>query len=179
MPGGAPHRNCWGFMNRMVRPVSKPGNNQQVVYKWHKREHAIKVQWIAIPNALVAFLHGPYEGKRHDSGILCESGFVKFLEEYSISPNGEVMCKYGDSAYPFRPQLQAPFRGANITTDEQLWNMRKGSCTISVEWLLGDIPDYFNFIDFRMNPKGQVGSVRKCALFARKCLHGSLTSGYF
>ena len=119
---GAPRKNCWGFVDGTVQPVSRPGNNQQVLYNGHKRMYAIQFQSIATPDGLVAFLQGPYKGKRHDSGILRESRFVCLLEEFSISPNGEVMCIYGDSAYLFRPQLQAPFKGANITADEQLRN---------------------------------------------------------
>ena len=43
------------------------------------------------------------------------------------------MCIYGDPAYPLRPQLQAPFKGANLPGDQQLWNSRMSSVRISVE----------------------------------------------
>ena len=41
---GAPLPNCWGFMDGTVRPVSRPGKNQRVLYNGHKRVHAIKFQ---------------------------------------------------------------------------------------------------------------------------------------
>ena len=43
--------------------------------------HAIKFQSVATSDGLVALLHGPYEGKRHDSGILQESGLLRDLEQ--------------------------------------------------------------------------------------------------
>ena len=149
---GAPLTNCWGFVDGTVRPISRPGRNQRVLYNGHKRVHAIKFQSVATPDGLVAFLHGPYEGKRHDSGILRESGLLHLLEEHSISEAGDVMCIYGDTAYPLRPQLQAPFKGAQLTANEHLWNSRMSSCRVSVEWLFGDIVNYFKFIDFKKKP---------------------------
>ena len=168
---GGPRKNCWGFIDGTGQPVPRPGNNQQILYNGHKKVYAIKFQSIITPDIQVAFLHGPYKGKRHGSGILCESSFVCLLEEFSSSPNGEVMCICGDSAYLFRPQLQVPFKGANITADEQLWNMRMSSCRISVEWLFGDIANYFKFIDFKKNLKVQLSSVGKMysLYFTEKC----------
>ena len=98
-------QNCWGFIDGTVRPISRPGRNQRVVYNEHKRVHAIKFQSVATPDGLVGLLHGPYEGKRHDSGILRESGLIQELEHHSVSPDGQVMCIYGDPAYPLRQQL--------------------------------------------------------------------------
>ena len=65
-----PLQNCWGFVDGTVRPISRPDQGQRVVHNGHKRVHAIKFQSVATPDRLVAFLHGPYKGKRHDSGIL-------------------------------------------------------------------------------------------------------------
>lgn len=182
---GAPLTNCWGFVDGTVRPISRPGNNQRMLYNGHKRVHAIKFQSVATPDGLVAFLHGPYEGRRHDSGILRESGLMNMLQEHSVSQNGEVMCIYGDSAYPYRPQLQAPFKGANLTADQEPWNIRMSSCRISVEWLFGDIVNYFKFIDFKKNLKIQLSAIGKMYIVAtllknaRNCLYGSITSDYF
>ena len=46
---GAPLPNCWGFIDGTVRPVSRPGKNQRVLYNGHKRVHAIKFQSILWP----------------------------------------------------------------------------------------------------------------------------------
>lgn len=58
---GAPLRICWGFIDGTIRPVSRPGKNQRVLYNGHKRVHAIKFQSIAAPNSLIANLFGPVE----------------------------------------------------------------------------------------------------------------------
>ena len=62
--------NCFGFVDGTVRPVSRPGKNQRVLYNGHKKVHAIKFQSLAVPNGLVANLYGPVEGKKHDSSML-------------------------------------------------------------------------------------------------------------
>ena len=182
---GAPLTNCWGFVDGTVRPVSRPGRNQRVLYNGHKRVHAIKFQSVATPDGLVALLHGPYEGKRHDSGILRESGLLRDLEQHSVSPNGEILCIYGDPAYPLKPQLQAPFKGAVLTEDQTQWNKAMSTVRISVEWLFGDIVNYFKFLDFKKNLKIQLSAVGKMYIVgtllqnARNCLYGSSTSSYF
>ena len=67
-------------------------------------------------NGLIANLFGPIEGRRHDSYMLGESGLLN-----SHGPDN-VLCIYGDPAYPLRPQLMCPFQGAFLTPDEQSWN---------------------------------------------------------
>ena len=182
---GAPLQNCWGFVDGTVRPMSRPGQNQRVVYNRHKRVHAIKFQYAATPDGLVALLHGPYEGKRHDSGILRESGLLQHLQRHSVSPDGQVMCIYGDPTYPLRQQLQAPFRNAVLTEEQQLWNKSMSSVQVSVEWLFGDIINYFKFLDFKKNLKVQLSAVGKMYIVgtilknARNCLYGSSTSSFF
>ena len=182
---GAPLKNCWGFIDGTVRPISRPGINQRVLYNGHKRVHAIKFQSVATPDGLVAFLHGPFEGRRHDSGMLRESGLLQLLEEHSFAPNGDIMCIYGDPAYPLRPQLQAPFRNAALTEQQQEWNQRMSSVRVSVEWLFGDTVNYFKFLDFKRNLKIQLSAVGEmyivCTLLknARNCLYGSITSEFF
>ena len=182
---GAPLTNCWGFIDGTVRAISRPSRNQRVLYNGHKRVHAIKFQSVATPDGLVAFLHGPFEGRRHDSGMLRESGLLQLLEEHSFSPNGDIMCIYGDPAYSLRPHLQAPFRNAALTEEQQTWNQRMSSTRVSVEWLFGDIINYFKFLDFKKNLKIQLSSVGEmyivCTLLknARNYLYGSSTSNFF
>ena len=137
------------------------------------------------PDGLVVFLHGPFEGRRHDSGMLRESGLLQVLEEHSFSPNGDIMCIYGDPANPLRPHLQAPCRNAALTEEQQTWNQRMSSTRVSVEWLFGDIINYFKFLDFNKNLNIQLSSVGEmyivCTLLknARNCVYGSSTSNFF
>ena len=40
---GAALENCWAFVDGTVRPISRPGKNQRVLYNGHKKIHAIKL----------------------------------------------------------------------------------------------------------------------------------------
>ena len=119
---GAPLTNCWGFVDGTVRPVSRPNQHQRILYNGHKRVHALKFQSVVTPNGMIANMYGPVEGKRHDSGMLADSGLLNLLQQYSFDTNGNPLCIYGDPAYPLRVHLQMGFRGNNITAQQQEWN---------------------------------------------------------
>ena len=134
---GAPLNNCWGFVDGTVRPVCRPGVNQRVLYNGLKKVHAIKFQAVVAPNGMVANLFGPIEGRRHDAALLANSGLLQSLQQHSVAPNGDVLCIYGDPAYPLRQQLQ--FGGANITPVQRHYNQAMSSVRVSVEWVFGDV----------------------------------------
>lgn len=73
---GAPLSNCFGFIDGTVRGIARPQENQRVMYNGHKRMHSIKFQSVVIPNSLIANLHGPFEGKQHNSIMLQETGVL-------------------------------------------------------------------------------------------------------
>jgi hypothetical protein len=135
-------------------------------------------------NYISSFFH-ILEGKRHNTGMLADSNLLQNLEAHAFSTTGEVMSIYGDPAYPLRVHLQAPYRNANITPAMQNFNRAMSSVRVSVEWLFGDITNYFRFIDFKKNLKIGMSSVGKtylvCALFhnALTCLYGNMTSEFF
>ena len=56
---GSPLNNCFGFIDGTVRPICRPGENQQIVYNGHKRIHALKFQSIALPTGIIGNLFGP------------------------------------------------------------------------------------------------------------------------
>ena len=56
---GAALNNCWGFVDGTVRPITRPGEHQRVMYNEHKRVHAIKFQSVVSPNGLIANLYRP------------------------------------------------------------------------------------------------------------------------
>ena len=56
---GAPLENCFGFVDGTVRPISRPGANQRLVYNGHKRVHALKFLSVALPNGLIGNIYGP------------------------------------------------------------------------------------------------------------------------
>ena len=84
---GAALQNCWGFIER-------------VMYNGHKKVHSIKFQSIATPNGLIANLYGSVEGKRHDSAMLAQSQVLNQLQRFSFNHHGDILCVYGDPAYP-------------------------------------------------------------------------------
>ena len=56
---GSPLKNCFRFMDGTVRPISRPGENQKIVYNGHKRLHTLKFQSVTLPDGLIAHLFGP------------------------------------------------------------------------------------------------------------------------
>ena len=74
------YRIVFAFVDGTVRPTCRPGQMQRVVYNWHKRVHALTFQALTTPNGLVANLFGPVEGRRHDSGMLRDSGLYTQLQ---------------------------------------------------------------------------------------------------
>ncbi|XP_022793676.1 uncharacterized protein LOC111332581 [Stylophora pistillata] len=139
-----------------------------MVYNGHKRVHALKFQAVALPNGLIRQLFGPVEGKKHDAAMLADSDLLTILEQYAVSPTGQAMCIYGDPAYPLRVNLMAPFRGAALTAQMEAFNKSMSNVRTSVEWLFGDIVEYFKFMDFKKNLKIGLSSIGKlyvvCAL---------------
>ena len=56
---GALLKNCFGFVERTVRPICRPGRNQRVVYNGHKRVHSLKFQSVFLPNGIMGNIYGP------------------------------------------------------------------------------------------------------------------------
>ena len=138
-------------MDGAVRPISRPEENQRVVYNGHKRVHALKFQSLVIPNGLIANLYGPLKGRRHDAGMLNESGLLRALQAHAHTPTGQPLCIPGDPAYPLRPQPMCPYREGDyagpLIPHMRAFNSAMSRARISVEWLFGDISTYFQFID--------------------------------
>lgn len=117
--------------------------------------------------------------------MLADSNLLENLEMYAFSTTGQPMSIYSDPAYPLRVHLQAPYRQAHITPAMQNFNTAMSSVRVSVEWLFGDITNYFRFVDFKKNLKIGMSSVGKiylvCALLhnASTCLYGNKTSQFF
>ena len=78
--------------------------------------------------------------------MLAQSQVLTQLQNPSFGPNGNVLCIYGDPAYPIRQELQCPFRGARLTAIEKEWNKSMSKVRVSVEWIFGDIVNYFKFL---------------------------------
>ena len=79
----------------------------------------------------------------------------------------------------------ALFRGAALTAQMEAFNDSMLNVRMSVEWLFGDIVEYFKFMDLKKNLKIGLSSIGKlyvvCALLrnALTCLYGNSTSSFF
>lgn len=102
-------KNCFGFIDGTVPPVCRPGKRQKVVYNAYKRVNALEFQAVSLPNAIIANLFGPVEGKRHDTGMLRDSGVLGALHDIAYNGTGEPLCIYGNPAYPLRHHLMGPY----------------------------------------------------------------------
>ena len=117
--------------------------------------------------------------------MLRDSGLLDDLQNHAISPTGEVMCLYGDPAYPLRVNLQAPFRDARLTPAMEAYNLAMSRVRTSVEWIFGDAIKSFKALDFKSNLKIGLSTVGKmyvvCALMrnAITCMYGNQTCDFF
>ena len=134
--------------------MCRPDSNQRLIYNCHKRVHSIKFQGVALPNGLVGNLFGPTEGLRQDSHLLAASGLLQDLQRFCNCPaTGLPFCVNGDPAYPISAHLQRPCKTAVLTQGQQDFNTSMSTVRSSVEWLFGDIINYFKFLDFKNNLK--------------------------
>ena len=86
------------------------------------------------------------EGRKHDSGMLADSGVYNELATNSFDPAGNPLYLYGDPAYPLRVRLQAPFRNVVLTQQMEDFNNSMSAVRSSVEWLFSDVINDFKFL---------------------------------
>ena len=113
-------------------------------------------------------MYGPVDGKRHDCKMLHMFNILPKLHQYALDLQGQPFCIYGDPAYPLRVHLQgqpfciygdpayplrvhlqAPFFNP-ITANQKDFNKSMSQVRVSVEWLFGDIINWFKFLDFKL-----------------------------
>ena len=124
---------------------------QRVMYNGHYKAHGFKVQSVVVPNGLIACLHGPYAGHKHDSTILAESNLLPQLRA-AMQAAGVHYHLYGDPAYPLNDVLLTGFRGAQLTPQQELCNKQMSSVRESVEWGFGCVEMHWGYCRY---PKGQ------------------------
>ncbi|XP_054933606.1 uncharacterized protein [Dermacentor andersoni] len=142
---GADLPNCWAFIDGTARSICRPSEHQRQYFSGHKRLYVLKYQAVMWANRLVEELDGPCSGKRHDAGILHESGLYGKLENLV---QGKDYVIYGDPAYPLGPLLMKPHGGAHLTQAHQQFNTSMRSVRQPVEGGLGKVVSQFDFLDF-------------------------------
>ena len=101
------------------------------------------------------------EGRKHDAGMLADSGLMQDLESYAFSTTGDPMALYSDPAYPLKVHLIVPYCAAGISPQMEEFNKCMSTGRVSVEWLFGDINDFFKFVDFKKTQKISLSAVGK------------------
>ena len=90
------------------------------------------------------------------------------------------MLTWHSSPFPL-----CPFRHGMLTRQMEEFNASMSSVRTSVEWLFGDLINYFKFLDYKKNLKIGLSHVGKmyivCALLrnALTCLYRNTTADYF
>ena len=92
--------------------------------------------------------------------MLRYSGLLEKLEKNAFPTDcRQIMCLYGDPAYPLQTHLQVPFRMVQPNANMEAFNKLMSSVRISVEWLFGDVVSSFAFIDSKKDLKVALSSV--------------------
>ena len=182
---GSPLHNCWGFIDGTARPIARPVRYQSVMYSGHKRFVLIScLQSVTAPNGLIAHMYGPIDGRRHDAYMLQESGLQAKLATIT-KPDGSPFVIYGDPAYKISSTIISPYKGSQLTQQQQEFNTAMSRVRTSVEWTFGKIVTYFSYLDFKRSNKVLLQPVGKYYLVAalltncHTCLYGSQTGNYF
>ena len=82
-------------------------------------------------------------------------------KEHAYSQSGEPMCIWGSYISFKNPSIQAPFRQVPITAEMGAFNKSMSNVRVAVEWVFGDITNYFIFMDFKKNLKIGLSQVGK------------------
>ena len=105
------------------------------------------------PDGIIALLHGPVPGSRHDSFMLNDSGILPKLREIMPEASGAIYGIYGDPAYPNSAYILGGLRNVNQGTIEGEWNTVLRKVRQAVEWGFGEIIATFSFLDFKKSMK--------------------------
>ena len=139
----------WGFIDGTLRRICGPGVAQQLFYNGHKRCHGIKFKAVVTPDGLITHLYGPMEGRRHDAGILPDTGLLPALRQHMNAPDGQSYALYGESAYPISPFLQKGYQGAALTPEQVQFNANFSRLRMAVEWAFGEVDTTWGFLDIK------------------------------
>uniref|UniRef100_A0A6P7GFX3 Uncharacterized protein LOC114341986 n=1 Tax=Diabrotica virgifera virgifera TaxID=50390 RepID=A0A6P7GFX3_DIAVI len=119
---GSAVQNCWGFIDGTARAICRPGTDREAYYSGPKHVHYIKYQAVVCPDGIKVSLHEAFMGRRHDAGILRESGLYNQLKEKTRFPDGSTFVLYGDQAYGIRELLLCPYPGQGVNELQQNFN---------------------------------------------------------
>jgi hypothetical protein len=159
---------------------------QRDYYSGHKKSHVLKYRSIVFPNGLIGKLDGPFQGKRHDSGILHLSDCLREFQAKFVNPDGTWLTLYGDSGYANQKFIKVGFKNfVKLTQRQKDFNAYMSALRVSVEYGFGKIVQNFAFLDFKKNQKLLLQPLKEYYIVAalltncHTCLYGSQISTYF
>ncbi len=174
---GASLSHIWGFIDGTIRKICRPKEGQRTLFSGHKRYHGLKYQHVTAPNGMIVHCFGPFEGRRHDSAMLRESGLMDLIEPIK-DRTGRQLALYRDGGYPLCPYLLSPYRGPQNRQQTAL-NKEMARARVSVEWGFGKVVTLFAFVNFYANqkfflqPVGPYFTVASLLTNCHTCLYGS------
>ncbi|KAF7645629.1 hypothetical protein LDENG_00200910 [Lucifuga dentata] len=153
-PPPIPPRDQQRTHNWLTRaPSTSTGTNTNFVEK--EKERLERLHQANASNNHHA--HTLYHHKQEGNMMLGCLRTPTYYELWNSMPFLQVakwpMCVYGDPAYPLRVHLQAPFRNVHLTPQMMAFNKNMSEVRVSVEWMFGDIANYFKYMDFKKNLK--------------------------
>lgn len=182
---GSAMQNICGFIDGTARRICQPSKNQGPFYSGYYGFHCIKFQSVMFPNGIIGILNGPFIGRRHDSGMVHESGIISKLTPL-LSINGQQYYLYGDPGYQQSQLMFTPYsRLSNLNMQQQQFNKKMSRVRESVEWGFGKIASIFAFLDFHKNlklflqPVAEYYKVGSILANVHTCYYGSEVSDFF
>lgn len=136
-----------------------------------------------LPNGIIANLHGPVNGRRHDGYVLARSRLINRLEQKFHGIRNPPYL-YSDTGYPLKKHLMVPFKG-RLNRLQNKVNKKMSKLRVTVEWGFAKIVQLFPFLDFKKNlkifkqPVGNYYKVGAILTNCHTCLYGSQVADYF
>jgi len=66
---------------------------------------------------MIVHVGGPFIGWHNDAGMLIRSQIHHYLAAHARTPGGHQLVMYSDKGYGQSDEVQAPFRGNNLTPE--------------------------------------------------------------
>ena len=196
-----------GFVDGTGRPICRPTVHQEVMYSGHHRRHEMNYQVMVNPDGLARAVHGFEPGRwrrwrchwcapaprrrngarrpscrawsagsRHDMYMLRVSALASAFE---ADPALQHYRIYGDKGYRNVGCIRTPYRGINLSEEQERRNARMGRVRVAVEWFFGQVVDQWQACAFRSQQKIWLSAIREQFLVAilltnaQTCLRGS------
>ena len=144
---GALLQETFGFLDGTAVRICRPMVDQEEFYSGYKKYHCIKYQAITTPDGMIIHVGGPFVGRHNDSGMLIRSQIRHYLAAHARSLGGHQLVAYGDEGYGQSDEVQAPFRGNNLTPEQEAQNASMKRPRLAVEWSFGFISNRFGLLN--------------------------------